>query len=265
MWRGHRLRWRNGGKPVRYLNGAGGIPERWIQPIGRRITTACLDLGELGFYGNQLPATVDELTDRTERLAEQVILRYGLPLSITAGEASTLSEEEAARLYSPGAGGVRDLGQPVYRFGYFEVAIDIVGDPSIRNGVSKTIGLTIRNRYKFMENFGLRWYLPEGWHIQPATEAFVHVPNAGLGRPEATVEFSLVADAVHAPVNRCVVELSVVGRPTVFSVPVVLLNGNAAGWVTDLDDLSGSAPPGAGSRLTRVNVCRPHAPLSAGI
>jgi hypothetical protein len=41
-----------------------------------------------------------------------------------------------------------------------------------------------------------------------------------------TREFLLTAPAVHRPLSRCVLELSMEGRPTVMLVPVMLQNGN---------------------------------------
>jgi len=60
------------------LHGVRGIPQAWITPIGHKIKTACLNLGELGYFGNQLPADIDDLTHRTERIARQILLRYQL-------------------------------------------------------------------------------------------------------------------------------------------------------------------------------------------
>jgi hypothetical protein len=42
------------------MHGIETIPEKWITPIGRKLNPACLNLGELGYFGDQLPATVDE-------------------------------------------------------------------------------------------------------------------------------------------------------------------------------------------------------------
>ena len=57
------------------IHGAKAIPQKWIDPIGRGIKTVCLNLGELGYFGNQLPQTVDELTDRTIRLGRRMLAR----------------------------------------------------------------------------------------------------------------------------------------------------------------------------------------------
>ena len=54
------------------VNGLDAIPEEWKKPIGRKIKTACLNLGELGGYGSQLPQDIDELTERTAKMMQQV-------------------------------------------------------------------------------------------------------------------------------------------------------------------------------------------------
>ena len=207
------------------MHGIEAIPEKWITPIGRKLNPACLNLGELGYFGDQLPATVDELTDRTERIAQQVILRHRLPVTIAEAQATDLSGMTDAALFAP-QGLSWNLGQVVFRFDFFEAAVDYDGDPLIRDGEPKAIELTIRNAYKVMENLNLHWHLPDGWRVRPSADAKVFVPNAFLGAPETIISFELETDAVTRPSNRCAVELSVEGRPTLMLVPVVLLNGN---------------------------------------
>lgn len=216
------------------LHGAEAIPEEWLTPVGRKIKTACLNLGELDYIGTPLPATVDELTDRTERIAQQVILRRRLPITIAENAPTDLSDLDVQTLYAPKPGTrqgrwhlMRNLGQPVYRFDFFEVAVDYGCAPIIRDGVPKTITLTVRNTYKVMEHLNVHWYLPAGWRVSPSADARLFLPNEYLGTPEASASFTLEADTVTRPSNRCVVELSIEGRPTVMTVPIILLNGNS--------------------------------------
>lgn len=211
------------GSVLGILRGVEGIPERWIAPIGHKIRTAFLNLGELQ---GQIPETVEALTDRVERIAQQVILRRRLPVTVAA-QPTDLSDVSAARLRAPDGGTSlwRNLGQALFRFDFFEVAVDY-GDPAIQSGEAKAIALTIRNTYKVMANLAMHWYLPEGWRVRPAADAQVFVPNAGVGAPETTVTFLLEAERVTQPCTRCAIELSVEGRPTVMLLPVVLMNGN---------------------------------------
>jgi ADP-ribosylglycohydrolase len=122
------------------LHGIDAIPPRWIQPIGRTIKTACLNLGELGYFGGQLPRTVDELTDRTERVAMQVLLRGGARprVAISPDGPTDLSDLDAAELRAAdhGASLLPTLRGPTYRFDFFTVEIDC-GEPTIRDGVAR--------------------------------------------------------------------------------------------------------------------------------
>ena len=209
------------------LHGIEAIPERWISPIGRTIKTACLNLGELGYFGNQLPANVDVLTDRTLRITEQVKQRFHVPLHI-GGEATDLSDVKPEWLL---AGGLREglywnINGPVYRFPDFEVGVDYGLDgPAIRNGEAKAVKLTIRNTYKIQANLALHWYLPDGWRVSPGVDGHLLSLPGHLGRP-LEVTFTLETDTVRGPLQRAAVELTIPGRPTVMLVPIALLNGN---------------------------------------
>ena len=149
-------------------------------------------------------------------------------MAISENAATDLSTVTESMLFAPQrhAFALQNLGKPVYQFDFFEVAVDYGGDPTIRNGVPKTIALTIRNKYKVMENFNLHWYLPDGWVVEPSTDTKVFVSNTYIREPETTVTFTLKADSVTCISNRCTVELSVTGRPTVMLVPILLLNDN---------------------------------------
>jgi ADP-ribosylglycohydrolase len=209
------------------IHGAQAIPARWIDPIGRSIKTACLNLGELGLYGGQLPADVDDLTRRTERIARQVLLRHGEPVVLSDGPTDLAGLQPAAldagdwmiSLYE-------NLGCTVFRSAWFTVAVDYDDGPAIRNGVPKTVRLHIRNTYKIAANLNLRWYVPDGWRVNPATTGTLFAPHSFLSRESTTLEFQLVADEIAGFTQRLAVELSSDGRPTVMLVPVTLVNGN---------------------------------------
>ena len=212
------------------MHGTEGIPQAWVQPIGRTIKTACLNLGELGYFGNQLPQTVDELTERTERIAQRVLLRHpkgGVSLSDAR---TALGGLEATALQSAthGASLYRGMCGPVFRFDFFTVALDYGGDPLIRSYEPKKIGLTILNTYKVQANLSLHWYLPPGWRVSPAAEGVVQSLPRSLGSP-VELTFTLEPGLVEGTMNRCVIELTIEGRPTVMLVPITLLNGSLMG------------------------------------
>ena len=212
------------------IHGTKGIPQRWIDPIGRGIKTACLNLGELGHFGNQLPQTVDELTDRTERVAMQILLRgRESRVSISADEPTDLSSlnPDALCAGDHGASLYTSMNGPAFRFPFFTVEVDYGDSPTIRAGEPKPIRLTIRNTYKVQANISLHWYLPDGWQVSPSADGVVMSLPKYLGNV-ATLEFTIGAEKIERAMNRCVVELTIEGRPTVMLVPVTLLNGNVS-------------------------------------
>jgi len=144
------------------IHGADGIPQQWIDPIGRSIKTACLNLGELGYFGNQLPQSVDELTDRTERVALQVLARHGSPVVIHPNEPTNLDDYSTDGL---AAGGFREqllahTNATVFRYPFFDVAVDYGEGATVRDNEPKEIALTITNKYKIAVTFKVHWYAP---------------------------------------------------------------------------------------------------------
>lgn len=81
------------------MNGIEAIPEKWKVPIGNKIITACLNLGERGVYGSQLPGNIENLTDRVYKITQQVILRNNLQIEISAYNETDLSDLKVEKLY----------------------------------------------------------------------------------------------------------------------------------------------------------------------
>ena len=211
------------------LHGIEAIPEKWIKPIGHKIRTACLNLGELGLYGDLVAPTIDNLSDRSERLARQVLLRHGRRAGMAVGDgaATDLSDADAARLRAAdhGASLYQSLGGTQHRFDFFTVDVDYGSRPTIRDGQAKTLVVRIANTYKVQANLSLHWYLPEGWTAAPSADGYVLSLPRHLG-PAVVLEFTVQAERVTRAMNRCVLELTCEGRPTVMLVPIVLQNGN---------------------------------------
>jgi ADP-ribosylglycohydrolase len=209
------------------LYGAKAIPEKWIAPIGRTIKTACLNLGELGYFGNQLPATVDDMTDRTERIALQVLARNGHHGALTATNPTQAAGAKPGELM---AGPLREelyrnARATVFRFDFFTVAVDYGESPSISQGIPKFLGVAISNTYKISATIELKWHVPEGWTVSPCKEAVVHVKQ-NPWQSRKRIDFTVEAGHVDRPSAGLVLELRIMGRPTVMLVPVTLLNGN---------------------------------------
>jgi ADP-ribosylglycohydrolase len=208
------------------LHGPQAISDKWVTPIGRKIKTACLNLGELGYFGNQLPADVDAMTERTTRIAQQVILRHNLKVQL-ADAPTDLSDLTPTDL-APDRILLRlldNLSGPLYHFDFFDVAVDYREGPLLCDGQSKQIRLRVYNTYKTQATINVRWYAPDEWEISPAREGAIFSLPAHMGDP-VELTFSITAEYVAQNINRAAIELTIDGRPTVMLVPVVLHNGN---------------------------------------
>ncbi len=209
------------------MHGIDAIPQKWIDPIGRKIKTACLNLGELGIVNGLLPQDVDNLTDRTEKIALQFFMRNphrGMEISDKATDLSDLVADRLKYYAGPiplhsGLGGNR------FAFDFFTIDVDYGSDPRVKANEPKKIRLIIHNTYKIQANLAVHWYTPAGWKVSPSPDACTLSFPHGL-RPASVMEFSVLTEIVDRPMNRCAVEFTIAGRPTVMLVPIILLNGN---------------------------------------
>ncbi len=206
------------------LRGVEAIPDRWIAPIGKSIKTACLNLGELGYFGNQLPQDVEDMTLRTARIARQVSARFGSPLEISdaPGDLTDLNVEnlKAGRLLSTL---YASLGGPRYHFDFFDVSLDYGGSPVIRANTPRPLRLTIWNTYKTQASLKLRWLVPEGWQVSPSAQGQVFMPVLGAAGNPLNLDFTLLAERISESPLRLAVEIVVDSRSAVMIVPVVFL------------------------------------------
>ncbi len=212
------------------MNGIKSIPDKWIEPIGRKIKTGVLNLGELGLYGSQLPSDIDELTDRVFKIAQQVILRYSMPVEITESGNTDLKDLDIKKFLAKkdNLSIYKNLKAPVFHFDFFDVAVVYKDNPYIRDNSPKIIELIIENKYKVQERIKIHWYLPENWRISPSADGSIFISNKGHGIHNKKVIYEITTDRVIQNINRCVVELTFEGRFSVLLVPIVLLNGNLA-------------------------------------
>jgi ADP-ribosylglycohydrolase len=209
------------------LHGAKAIPQKWIDPIGRGIKTVCLNMGELGFFGDQIPQNVDTLTERTVRLARRLLLQHGAEHHYSS-EPTDLTDVDAswfkARDQGEGIWGGRS--GPRFDFNDFSVHVDYGEEgPLIRDGQPKTLRLTIRNTCKIQANLSLHWYLPEGWRVSPGIDGHVLSFPAHYGAP-VQLDCTFTAERLMKATSRAALEITIEGRPTVMLVPITLLNGN---------------------------------------
>jgi len=210
------------------IHGATAIPQEWIEPIGRGIKTICLNLGDLGNFGSQIPQTVDELTDRTVRIGRQVLMSNHAE-NLCSPEPTSLDD---LKTWAPKAG---DEGRsiwggfngPRFDFDFYSVHVDYGAEgPVIRDGQPKSLTVTIHNRDKIQANLSLHWQLPEmGWRVSPSADGYAMSMPGTLGKT-LVLQYNVTAERLTRATNRAVIEIAIEARPTVMHIPITLINGN---------------------------------------
>ena len=86
------------------MNGIDAIDQKWIDPIGNKINTMTLNIGDFAYTDDQgistrIPADVNELSERTEKVARQMIMDKDLGVVVSDTQETDLSAIADAALY----------------------------------------------------------------------------------------------------------------------------------------------------------------------
>jgi len=120
------------------LDGTNGIPQRWIEPIGETIVLHKFTRLP------QAPKTTSEAAERTAALARKVA--DGMTAGFEFGEATTLPADLVSRLARNDLAleaSARDVHSAVADRGELEITFHYGGEPVMRPGVEKTVGVSV--------------------------------------------------------------------------------------------------------------------------
>ncbi len=209
------------------IHGAKKIPQKWIDPIGRGILTIVLDLGDIGWM---IPKDVDNLTERTVKLAKQNLLINNSE-AMCSPEPTDISDLNTSSLkcHDNGKELIDRMRMPTFDFDLFTVFVDYGDAPVIKPGIPKKIIVRMAHTRSFQANLSFHWYMPDGWAVSPSSDAYALSIQSGLGGKQLNLEFELSAMKLGKSMNRAVLEITIEGRPTVMLVPITLLNGSVMG------------------------------------
>jgi len=209
------------------INGIHSIPQRWIAPIGESIKTACLNLGELGYFGNQLPSNISNLSERVEKLANQVIYDYKTGLEFVCEDEFVANQVDSNCFYADSKFlTIYNQSKGVaFKFDLFDIVVDYNSNPSIKTNESREIILNIRNRFKTQEMLDIKWYAPDDWNILPAKQGKSFILNSWFPCSTTEIKYTIqIANLKKA--NRAVIELTIPGKHTVMLVPILFLSND---------------------------------------
>ena len=197
------------------------IPDDWLDPIGRKLTTRTIDAHNV----KQIPETISELVPRLMRLAKIMLLTYRPDVEISNTHDTKVSANELAGLPNTAMGEkiTRNLYGPTYESGLITCALDYESDAFIRSGGTAKISFKLACKLKHDLILQMKWYLPGGFRLTPAASGMIRCPGGGV--ETTSYVFEIVAEGRVEMINRCVIEFTAPGRHTVALVPVVLLDG----------------------------------------
>jgi len=214
------------------MNGIDAIDQKWIEPIGRKINTITLNMGDFAYTDEngictRVPSDVDDLSERTERMARLMIQTKDLDLVIDDVNATDFSGITDADLY---AGSVKDelcndMLSTKHKYDYYDVTVNYGETPAIKLNEMREVKVTIENTHSTQANMKVKVYTPEGLSVTPS-DGCVFLNYGGTGQEKKELVFEVTAERLESGINRFVVELTIDGRATIMLVPIALLNGN---------------------------------------
>ncbi len=211
------------------LHGNRALPENWLEPLGGKIKTLCINRADLGL---RIPDTIEELTGRVTRLMPVFL---GQELCDTTGESGyrvamrepwelSCTPEPVNAWYR------RDFADRLAESpctvsldtAIFRLSLHYDGDPFIVPSGQKAFRLTVENRIQMQQWITIRWYLPEGFAVLPTAVLSDSLEQfyceIGINR----YDFTLLVPEHAAGVEELILSVSSLGHPTRGLLPVVL-------------------------------------------
>jgi len=209
------------------LIGYDQIPQKWAEPIGTRITTKVVTA-----FIQRIPRTLNELTQRIERLAKIIMLTYRpdvelnhKPTSVSLSDLDTLENPAMSEKI------LRNPHGPIIDSGLITCALDYKSGGYIKPGGTAKIAIRIGCKLKHDLLVYVKWYLPDGFRLSPVASGLLRCPGGGV--ETAPYEFEIISTGAVEITNRFVIELTSPGRHTVALVPVVLMDGGLICYTND--------------------------------
>jgi ADP-ribosylglycohydrolase len=197
-----------------------GIPQDWIAYVGDDIISIAIDRGSIW----NLPPTCTELAKRTLNVTRQMLLAHNTGISIGEGpsELGGLNAESffAGDAYKKWFAGID--GSVDYDFIHARALVKFPEGIEIGEGKELAVRIKIVNKMPSQQHYDIRYILPDGIYLVRGPRHIAVMTSSGCTVNEESFDFALAAEGDTEPVNRIIVEIAPVGRPTVMLVPLLL-------------------------------------------
>jgi len=218
------------------IHGQSKIPQKWLEPIGSTIKTGCLNLGELGGYGAEIPATIENLVERVSKIGKQVSLAYESAAELVDENQEPLA---GAEMRCEDASVFEEMAKgPIYSFDFFDIQVVYEGGPAMRSNEEKKLVLRIVNRYKHVEALDIKVWCEDDLTVLPGKSGRMLIKAPYFRGPlfrgnMECAEFTLICEDITQPAVKGVFQITSPGRHTNMCVPFTLVNANLQTYNTD--------------------------------
>lgn len=200
------------------MHGAGAIDRRWVEPIGTGISTLCVNRGEIF---PPVPADIDELTERVDRLARQVALRHNLQCPSDASVVRADVDVEKLMGDGPVCVESDDMAGAAFRYPLFTVRTYYPSGPFVNADGPTSVRVTIENHSRAPATLEVRWHCPEGWSADPG--AMSAICQQGNYSELTEMRFELSSSSQVQASNRFVLEILPINRACMMEIPITLI------------------------------------------
>ena len=204
------------GATLGIIHGASGLPQKWLEPLGKNI---CTNMTTGGIRNLVAPTNVDELTDIVCEHAVKTLRYWGVDVREEAGDAVVTAEISLPVDTSF----MKDYRSDTicFRLGGYEQFLSYGNHAAIVGNAPSHVELTIRNPHMDPVTVAVAARMPEGFAVEPKQTEYVLAPGE-----KKSVKFtvSAPAEAIRES-NVGEFALSVKGRPAIPSVPLVFVGG----------------------------------------
>ncbi len=200
------------------IGGASSLPDRWLKPLGYRIST---NMTTGGIRNLTAPTDIRELTETVCRQAERVCEYWGNPVrfeddaKMDSGVQLDVPDLSWMKAYRP--------NELLYDLGGIRAAVAYDKDAAILGDRPSRIELRLYNDHPIEKRVQTVLCLPDGFHADPAGQQRLDLKPDGC----VQVFYSVTAGAeAIRDANRGWFQITIEGEPAPQTVPLVLLGGS---------------------------------------
>ena len=216
------------GATLGILGGSGSIPNDWKAHIGDRIITISLNLADYK-SGGRVPKTCTDLSQRVVAAAPLVLSSNNANVSIVSDENEIPEGVEQALTEQCQLWREQNPLIP-YSFKIsneiFSATAVLDKEPQIVPFDTVSGRIIIRSTRYFGDetyNLNLRWWLPDGFTAPEMPKTAVIRANNSHSKPVTEIPFTVNLGENVSATNRCVLEITALGRSTALYIPFVLI------------------------------------------